>query len=296
MKIPNFFIVGAGKAGTTSLYYYFKQHPDIYMSPIKEPNYFAKDTDINEFIKRHKGVNTFIKDFNEYIQLFKDRKKEKVVGEASVSYLYSKVAAAEIFKYNPNAKILIILRDPIERAFSQYLMNLMIGLTTEKNFIKEVVNDYKNSKGILGSAYLYIEFGLYYEQVKRYLDIFPKKNVKILLFEDLKNNLENTLKNIFVFLDVDSNVKIDITPQNPSYVPRIPPSINKFILKWGRNLKPIIPSNFWNEFKNFYRKIFFENQKPVLSEKDRKYLLPFFEQDIKKTQELIQRDLSSWLK
>jgi len=162
-KLPNFFIVGAAKAGTTSLYNYLKQHPDIYMSPIKEPNYFAKDIDINLFRKDYKKtalIDTqkyfskpkleelhlaFITELEDYIKLFQKVSNEKVIGETSVSYLYSKVAAKEIKKLVPDAKIVIILRDPIERAYSHYLMNLKEGLITERNFIKEILVDYNKS-------------------------------------------------------------------------------------------------------------------------------------------------------
>ncbi|WP_353686678.1 sulfotransferase [Thermodesulfovibrio sp. 3462-1] len=204
-KIPNFFIVGAQKAGTTSLYEYLKEHPEIYMSPVKEPHYFAKDLDYENMRRDMKRTTIFIRTLEEYLELFNGVKNEKAIGEASPSYLYSKVAAYEIKKFNPDAKVIMILRDPVERAYSHYLMNLRDGLTSEKDFIKEVLSDLKKPKKGWGISHLYIELGLYYEQVKRYLDTFPKDNVKILLYEDFKLNTYEVIKDIFSFLGVENN-------------------------------------------------------------------------------------------
>lgn len=319
MRIPNFFIVGAAKAGTTSLYYYLKQHPDIYMSPVKEPHYFAKDIDINKFSIDYKKNSlilnkenianfnllelhsAYVRDFETYKQLFKHRKNEKVIGEASVSYLYSKVAAKEIYNYNPNAKILIILRDPIERAFSHYLMNLSLGLTTKKDFIKEVMEDYEKKEKGWGISHLYIELGLYSDQIKRYLEIFPKENIKIVKFEMLKNYTEETLKDIFKFLGVEnSNFKIDLSIKNASYIPTNP-LINRFLNMYILNtirtkIRPYIHPSIWQILSKTYRNIFFKKNKPILTHEDRIILLDYFINDIKKVEDLTSLNLKNWLK
>ena len=113
---PNFFIVGADKAGTSSLYSYFKEIPEIFMSPIKEPNYFSVKT------MPQNGLLNTIRDKKKYLALFKNVKNEKILGEASPSYLADPEAANLIHQVSPRSKILISLRDPAERIFSHYLM------------------------------------------------------------------------------------------------------------------------------------------------------------------------------
>ena len=312
--LPNFFIVGAAKAGTTSLYHYLKQHPEIYMSPIKEPNYFAKDIDVSAFEESYRNIMTidtkeyfskeklpellsiFITDFSDYVQLFRDVTNEKAIGEASVSYLYSKVAAQEIKKLVPNAKIIMVLRNPIERAYSHYLMNLRGGITSNKNFLDEVIQDFNKKHKGWGISHLYIDLGLYYEQVKRYLDTFPKENVKIILYEDYKQNPKKVLVELLDFLEVSKDVSIDLNKRyNVRAAPRFP-VLNTLARRVYSFMAPKLPLTLRENLKKMYRKVFFSSYKGGLTAEEKKVLLKFFEEDIKKLSALIQRDLSHWLK
>ena len=146
IRKPNFFIVGAAKAGTTALYYYLKRHPDVFMCPIKEPHYFSSDIRYENFSTFHKRVHSKLKirdylqnsqlyevhidwvtGWMDYLALFRESNGEKAIGEASTGYLYSESAAANIAEKCPKAKIIIVLRDPIERAFSHYKMYFISG-------------------------------------------------------------------------------------------------------------------------------------------------------------------------
>jgi hypothetical protein len=158
------FIIGAAKAGTTTLQSMLNKHPEIYFSPIKEPNHFCTDIKIENFTKEYKRNTfldtdkyfsekelkplqlSFVKRREQYLQLFKDAEQEhKILAEASTSYMFSEIAAHEIYKFNEEAKILVILRNPAERAFSHYLMGLRYGYTT-KNFREEIENDQAQKK------------------------------------------------------------------------------------------------------------------------------------------------------
>ena len=141
MTLPSFFIVGAPKAGTTSLYHYLEEHPEVYMSPIKETNFFSSKQMQEQELYYDA---TPIQSKNQYLELFKDVSQEKQVGEASVSYLYYTGVAKKILEFNPKAKIVIMLRNPVERAFSHYLMDKRLGYLhlllwmlykSQKNFI-----------------------------------------------------------------------------------------------------------------------------------------------------------------
>ena len=157
--LPNFIVVGAAKAGTTSIYQYLSQHPQVYLSPIKETNYFAKDIPLDKIRKDYyKGGEldvaayvatnleeqihiAFVSQWEHYQKLYKNVKDQKAIGEISNSYLHSSVAAKEIYAVNPDMKIIMILRDPIKRAFSHYKMTLRVGLVKD-TFYEEVQRDY----------------------------------------------------------------------------------------------------------------------------------------------------------
>ncbi|MBK9638978.1 MAG: sulfotransferase [Bacteroidetes bacterium] len=177
-KRPNFFIVGAAKAGTTSLYQYLSQHPEVYMSPIKEPNYFSTEikfeevrTEVKERIRLLK-INSFLKgnmrkpihrafinDIKQYESLFRFVGNQKAIGEASASYLYSPYAAKAIQEYNSEAKIIIILRNPIQRIYSHYLMDRRMGITNLP--FEEALEAEKSYQPRQWSYILYLELGEY---------------------------------------------------------------------------------------------------------------------------------------
>jgi Sulfotransferase domain len=137
-----------------------------------------------------------------YLKLFESVKEEIAIGEASVLYLWSKTAAGNIFSRIPDAKIVMILRHPAERTFSQYLHNVPNGITYE-SFSQHIYTGsrLKNEKFSVG--YPSLELGLYYEQVKRYLDTFPRENIHILFFEDYRQQPARTLQGLFRFFNVD---------------------------------------------------------------------------------------------
>ena len=310
MKEPNFFIVGAAKAGTTSLYHYLEQHPEIYMSPIKEPHYFSKDMrcenfsfelrpnccslDMKKYLlkseleKRHIA---YIENKSDYLQLFRDVDDEKAIGEISSGYLYSHTAANEIYNFNPNAKIVILLRNPSERAFSHWSMAMRIYYDRMygKTFYEAVEEDQHTIEKKWGKAHLYIELGMYYEQVKRYLDLFPKEQVLILLNEDLKSNSEQLLNKLFAFLEVEP-ISIDTKKRhNAAELPR-----HIIVSKMVRDFQigRFLPKKLKSKIRKF---IYTRENLPTLTFEDREYLSRYFNDDIKKLEKLIDRDLSGWL-
>lgn len=175
--LPTFFVVGAAKAGTTSLWHYLAAHPEIHMSSIKEPNYFGKDIDTRTFSGEYKSqllrdyrpcVNgkaqqpagiAHVSNWEEYVGLFAGARGEKPTGEWSASYLFSCTAAEEIATAVKDAMIVIVLRDPKE-AYSQYLMDVRIGCAGEK-FLEEVERDFNATRKGWGNSCLYIENGLW---------------------------------------------------------------------------------------------------------------------------------------
>ena len=224
MNTPNFFIVGAAKSGTTSLYNYLKQHEDVFMSPIKEPQYFGDDIHGESFGK-FDALSYFktsplpemhianVNNWEDYQKLFAEGQERKAIGEASTAYLFSKSAAREIKSKIPQAKIIIILRNPIERAYSHYLMNIQGGIS-KQSFIDAINEDYEKKEKGWGVSNLYIEIGQYFQQIQRYFHEFPKDQIKILLFEDLINDQATLMEDIYSFLEIDKNYNADYSKQH----------------------------------------------------------------------------------
>lgn len=291
---PNFFIAGAAKAGTTALWSYLSQHPDIFLSKVKEPHYFfleKSELRFREDFKNRLGKGNqhqrFINSLEEYLELFPKSPSEKIIGEASASYLYSEKAAKAIFDFNPDAKVLIILRDPIERAFSHYLMNRRMGFSN-LSFIDDFKKDLRKEEKGWGMSHLYLELGLYSEQLKRYISTFPEENLMIILHEELKMNSLEQLNKIAEFLKIERFDFKTESRANQAMLPR-----NRMLLHWAQSsgLGKVLPGSWISSLKGL-----FYNRKnlPQLEQKDRKELLPFFRQDIIKLETLIDKDLKSW--
>ncbi|HET8804230.1 MAG TPA: sulfotransferase, partial [Aequorivita sp.] len=292
--------VGAAKAGTTALHAILSQHPEIYMSPVKEPNFFCKDIKVNEFspLMKKKYLNRkcrrtkfgeilpqhqlYIQSLNEYLKLF-DRatKNHKIRGEASVSYLFSEIAAQEIYKFNPEAKIIILLRDPVERAFSHYLMDRKVGNNKISNFVVAVENDYNRSDKAWGNSHLYIELGLYYNQIKRYLDVFDRENIFLIQYNQFKDNNQLITDQITRFLKIDDLVLSKKgTQKNITQLPK-----NRFIqfLLNSKSIKRQFRNYASPYIKNKLKKIILSNKNlPVLSADIKEKILPYFKDDIEK--------------
>lgn len=214
VRLPDFLIVGAARSGTSSLFYYLRQHPNIFMPSLKEPQFFSF-MDYTLYSPKNVPQIMAVTNLTEYGNLFDDAKQGQVVGEASTSYLYIHEKTIKNIKdvYGPkykNLKIIIILRNPTERTWSHYVRNVMDNRQDllEKGIKSEVIE-----KELFGHDYI-IEFGMYYEQVKSYIEEFP--NVKIWLLEDLSKRTKTVIEETFLFLGVDESFKPDIVRMNVS--------------------------------------------------------------------------------
>lgn len=192
-KWPNFFIVGAPRAGTTTLYDFLKRTEGVFMSPRKEPHYFSS-------IEPSSLYPPPIHDKKKYLDLFNKVKTEKVVGEASTSYLWDPEAPKLIHKVIPNAKIIVSLRDPVERAYSHYLLRLSGGKTY--SFSESIRKALKSNVDFYSGVI--VRGGWYNKEAKRYLSFFGKQKVKILFFEEFVNDPKKTIKEILKFLHVEA--------------------------------------------------------------------------------------------
>lgn len=292
---PNFFIVGAAKAGTTSLWMYLKQHPEIYMPPTletKEPSFFC-------YLYGYK-------DFASYLSLFANAKGKKAIGEASHAYMTSPESAEWIHKVYPQAKIIIVLRNPIERAYSLYNWMIREGyewiypfekalIAEEERYISE---KFKHHNVQYYYNYLYFYSGLYKEQIKRYLELFSIEQIHIILFDDLQNNPVATTQRIYRFLGVNHNFIPTIEVYNKTQIPLSVP-IQYFIrFKLIRYLHKLrIPAVSRIQRTAFSINLLLGSLNPnSLKASTKRNLQHRYKSNIQETANLINRDLGVWLK
>ena len=275
--IPNFFIVGAPKAGTTSLYEYLSRHPEVYMpDTIKEPDYFSHEEILQQQLYYK---TTHITDPGEYKALFAGVKDQKAVGEASVSYLFYPGTAQKIYDFNPKAKILISLREPVERAYSHYLMDARLGLL-EGSFEDIVFRKIKHKHADMYYQQI-VSLGEYAGQITRYLTLFGPDQVKVLFYDDLKADPKGVMKSIFNFLEIDENFFIDTSLKFNAYAaPK-----NMLIEKMYKmhHLRSAVSQMIPEGLKHALRNSFFKKgKKPEISDKARAFLEAHYRNDIKK--------------
>ena len=302
MILPNFLIIGAPKAGTSSLYYYLKQHPQIYMSPNKEPHFFALENQEINFKGPgdHKRLDSSTTSLQDYSRLFESVTTEIAIGEASTSYLSSEQAPYRIKHYIPEVKLITILRNPVDAAYASYLHLLRDGDETIKDFDQALQAEKERIKQNWEGIWHYQKRGLYYTQLKRYFNLFERKQLRIYLYEDFRDNSQYVLQDIFNFLTLDYSFIPDISQKyNVSGMPRNQ-MINRLMSK-PNSLKSsfnfLVPNLLRTSLKKKIKNWNFNNfKKPALSLEIRNKLIMEYKEDISKLQDLIQQDLSNWIK
>ncbi|HHP7229388.1 MAG TPA: sulfotransferase [Xenococcaceae cyanobacterium] len=294
--MPNFLIIGAAKAGTTSLYSYLKQHPQIYMSPIKEPRFFALEGEKLDFRGPTQSINqTSVTTLAEYHQLFQEVTTETAIGEASTVYLSSPKAPERIKHHLPDVKLIAILRDPSERAFSSYTHLVRDGYET-LSFTEAIAAEAIRIEENWQPLWYYQKRGFYYQQLQRYLELFKPEQIKIYLYEDLAIDSAALIQDVTRFLGVDDTFTPDSTRKNVSGIPK-----NRLLqnLLTKKNpiksvLKPLLPEPLRQSVLQSLTKSNL-GAKPTLSSEMRQKLIAIYREDILKLQDLIHRDLSQWL-
>jgi hypothetical protein len=300
---PNLFIVGAAKCGTTSLYYYLSQHPEVFNCPVKEPNHFITQFQIDSLygnLKQYKKLWSSYLGLSKYLALYSNAKSFRITCDASVNYLrYAKEIAGKIKEFNDEAKILIILRNPVDRLFSHYHHSVRDGSITETlenllTFEEEYCKMENNT------WYSYKKYGLYYDNVKHYLDTFGQDKALILFNEDLESNPQKVLSHVCDFLMIDASFvpKIDFTKQNAAYLPKNPKishllnKYSQYSMLWS-GLKKIFPIQLLRRLKTIINPSI-PYQETLTNKKTIQQLKAYYKEDITKLETLVNRDLSAW--
>jgi hypothetical protein len=313
-KLPNFFIVGAPMAGTTSLYAYLDQHPQVYMSPLKEPSYFASELRPDNFSEevrpriaremraleqylqgdmREKRFGGLVSTWEDYLKLYRNVSDEHAIGEATASYLWSASAARNIAARIAHARIIINLRNPVDRAFSQYLQMLTAGVT-RRSFREQIDASLRCEDKRIGSLWPLLDYGRYYEQIKRYFEAFPRSQIHISYYEDLEQAPRRLLSHLFAFLEVDHEFAPDLSRRH--HVPVIPKLSGAayYLKKWGAwpYLRRLAPVPLGPRLTSLLVR---SRGSLTMEPADRALLTDYYRDEINKLAVLLDRDLSSWV-
>lgn len=299
MVLPNLFIVGAPKCGTSALYSYLKQHPDVFMSERKEPQFFCKDFWKESDVYHGRKKFFSLRSQEEYLRLFKNVKKEKVLGEATSKYLYSKVAVKNIYKFNPDSKIIIMLRDPVDFLYSYHSQCIYDSVEDELDFKIAMDLEESRKKGrdvpihtpVPSFAY-YSDIATFSEQILRYKQFFPDGNIKIIFHDDLKNKPEVVYKEVLNFLKIKPNHSPNFEIVNPNKK-IISIRLNNALNSYSKIFLTYLPMKAYMKLRSLYYKINIEySTRSSLDDKLKLELMHKFHPEIKMLSKVLNKDLS----
>lgn len=221
---PNLFVVGAQKAGTTAVHEILGRHPDVWMAPVKEPCHFVPADPAGSRRGRaepHRTVWATYRDPAAYLGLFRGGENRRWRGESSTLYLYDARAARGIAERCPEARIVVILREPVERAWSAWMFGRMRGWEPERDFRRALALEEERIAGGWPAPWHYRRRGMYAGQVARYLDLFGRARVFVRTFDLLRAEPERFFSDLFGFLGVAAPPGLDVrTERNRGALPR----------------------------------------------------------------------------
>lgn len=319
MTQPNFLLIGAAKTATTSLYRYLAQHPQIYLPENKEPRFFLFE---GANPKDFKGpgdsiwVSKATRSWEDYLQLFEGATAQhRAIGEGTTLYLPSPEAAARIHHYLPAARLIAVLRDPADRAFSHFLQHLRGGHGLETvaqgneavmaAFCEVLDREEERRQAGWSMSWQYQWQGFYHQHLTTYGRYFPRDRIQVLLFEDVLADLQGSLRTVLQFLEVDDGVVLDTSHRhNSSRVTQVPKNerLHRFLIRDNplkSLLKPLLPAKVRSQLNWTLRQ---RNMQPVeepltlvLTPEVRQRLIEVYREDILRLQDWLGRDLGAWL-
>lgn len=288
---PNLFIVGAMKSGTSSLHEAMSNHPDIFMSETKEPSFFVKREELQKEWSQM-AQSPVSHDIDAYLKLFTSAKGQAYRGESSSNYAKSPYLSGvpeRIFEFGPDARILFVLRSPDQRAVSHYWHSFSWG--TEHREIEEAISEKS----------VYVGVSDYAHQISRYLAVFPRKSIHVLLYEDLIADPKTTVEKVFRWLEIDTEIAADIALQHLHRTPKVVEQDNSPRILRGlkatrhyQRVRSFAPS--WMRVLN--KSLFFsqQNRSAVVASSALPFLSDFRDEQREKLRVLLDLDTSSWVK
>src|SRR5258706_5115615 len=301
MTMPNFLVIGAAKCGTDSLCNYLGQHPQIYISPSREPNFFVAEGQ-PEIPYTGPGDrlaldSMWVSALDRYESLFAGVTNEKAIGEGTAWYIYYEDAPQRIRWHVPHAKLIVVLRNPVDRAYSAYTMLLRDGRETMGDFARALDAEDERTRRNWEPIWHYTKMGFYTHQLKRYYSTFEPSQLQVIVYDDYSAQPAKVVKDAYRFLEGDDKITPDTsTRYNVSLVPK---HIGVHALVAGEHpaktaAKALLPVRIRQAMKQ--RVVERNLMRPVPMDAEvRQRLVTLFRADILELQEMIGRDLSHWL-
>jgi hypothetical protein len=293
-NMPTFLIIGAGKSGTTSLYHYLKQHHDVYMSPVKEPLFFAFAGQQVTWAgpgntRRNSRAVTSLEC---YQTLFREGAGRTALGEASSAYLYYPAAANRLRQLVPNAKLIVILRCPADRAYSNWLHGRRTGNEPIGNFAQALEAEPERIAAGWSHFYHYRAKGWYFRQLSHWMSQFPREQFLFNLYEDLQQDSTHLMRRIFEFIGVDPDFRVDMQQKfNVSGGP-IGVRIQRLVKVGSPVAHAMLPRWLRSDLKKGLLRM--GTSRSRMPPTIRQELLNDYAPDIAQLSTLIGRDLSGW--
>jgi Sulfotransferase family len=301
MTLPGFFIIGVPKAGTTALHSALASHPEIFMSPVKEPKFFLCE-DERPMSQSGPGdahsAREWVSRRADYEALF-EGSQGLLCGESTPFYLYNFAAHDRMAELVPDAKLIIVLRDPIDRAHSNWLHLWSDGLETERDFVTACSAEVKRISDGWGPFWHYLHLGRYGEQLQHLLTRFPRRQIELIRYRDLVDTPRETLDRICRFLGVEEGVVSSLPTENTrGFVEESARSrtLGK-VIRVGANVGALFPPEIWRYVSEpLVRELQRgAGPRPRIAPDDRRLLVGGFESDIYLLQRLTGLDFSDWL-
>lgn len=297
-RLPNFFIIGAAKCGTTSLYDMLNQHPDVFMPVNKEPNFFCNRSNYSN------DVEWFVEEY------YKNAIGHKARGEASTHYLYwSDITSQNMLQtYKPDEiKLIAMFRDPVKRAYSHYWM--MVRRNWENLSFEDAIkaendrlkNNHAKFMETGSQQYGYFQGGKYATLLKPFLDQFPRENLHCILLKDLNDDLDRVMEGVSVFLGIKGGFKFKLSERNSAFIPRNQ-SIDQFLRRPEGKIFQLVklilkrtPQDFQIKLK---KRVISLNQKPTsnppMGKGIERFLRDSYSSEITLLEKILSKDLSPW--
>jgi hypothetical protein len=299
--LPNFIVIGATRCGTTSLHHYLGQHPEIYICPLNEPNFFVFDGEVplfdDPYLRHLRATGAqWVRDPHAYEELFAGVRGEKAVGEVSPLYMQAPCASRLIRRTLPEVRLIAVLRHPVDRAYAQFMGRRREGLERRTSFEAIIREEQRKHEDPVIKGARYLAPSRYHQCLQPYYDCFPRERIHVGIFDDFGCNPTEFLRDIFRFLGVDPSFTTDTTTRhNPTGVIRNP--VLRWI--WTRSLRlrialrPYLPGFI----RHAAFPIFASNLvRPPLDPGLRAEFTELFREDIGRLQNLIGHDLRYWLR
>jgi len=299
MSSPDFLVVGAGRSGTTSLHHYLRQHPQVFVPPRKAPSFFyAVDApEATDPLRRLETRATFVRDEDAYRALFEGAEGARAVGEVSPAYLAALRVPDRIARSLPDARIIAILRNPIDRVVSRYVARRRDGLEQAIDLETVVEREGRPWAPIEDAAGTYVAAGFVSHVLERYLELFPREQVRLYLYEELASDAASLLRDLFAFLGVDPDLPIDVSAVHNRSGGEISAPLRRLLWTRTAALRTRIRPYLQGAARDRAFAIVARDRRSVaIPASLYSQFISIYGDEVRKLEQILDRDLSHWLR